>query len=316
VVISGALADETYLLDGALLERGSALREYFDGSTRSDSAEYMWEAAFHNSPTHFYSRRLIKNFRLNQRMQDFLPAAATYTLLYARDTDYESTPGLVPGLRLWLQGDTIPVSDGARVATWGDDSGRGNGGTQAALESQPKKVDDVLNGHAVVQFDGIKDFFTLPNFLTGLTSGEVFVVLKAKLDPPASSDSSGFWDLGSSAGSSHYPFTSGSVYDEFGTSAIKISSDPAFSLAAWHVYNARSAPSAWSNHVDGVQLFSTADNTVGWATSPRLGQSNGTATQYFAGDIAEILIYDNILGADSRATIHGYLRRKYGLSIA
>lgn len=316
VVVLGALANETHLLDGALLERGSALQEYFDGSTRSDSGEYMWEAAAHNSPTHFYSRRLIKNFRLNQRLKDFLPAAATYTLLYARGTDYESTPGLIPGLRSWLQADTIPLSDGARVGTWGDDSGRGNSGTQAALASQPRKVDDALNGHAVVRFDGISDFFTLPNFLTGLIAGEVFVVIKSRLDPPTNADSSGFWDLGSSAGSSHYPFTSGSVYDEFGTSAIKISSDPAFSLAAWHLYNARSAASAWSNHIDGVQLFSTTDNTVGWSTSPRLGQSNGTSTQYFDGDIAEVLIYDNVLSADSRAKIHGYLARKYGLSVA
>lgn len=69
--------------DGVLLEIGSAVGTYFDGATSSTEAEYVWAGTAMASRTHYYSRRTTKNYRLNARLGEVLPAGATYTLLYA-----------------------------------------------------------------------------------------------------------------------------------------------------------------------------------------------------------------------------------------
>lgn len=314
VRILSEVAAEVHYMDGALFEKNYRLNDYFDGSTVSDSGEYVWEGAAHLSPSHYYSRRLIKNFRLNERLKDFLPAASTYTLLYAQPVDFTSTPALVAGLKLWLQGNTLDLSSEARVGTWTDSSGLSNNGTQGTVDSQPRKIDNVLNGHPVVRFDGINDHFSFPDFLTGLASGEVFIVVRPRLDPNPTAARTGLWDMGSeSAVTSHFPWTDGIIYDEFGTTARKATVNPLPSLANWRLYNVRSATNAWSSHLDGVQLFTTATNTVGWAAAPVLG---GSPPYYFDGDIAEVLIYGNVLSATDRTKITDYIERKYRLAIA
>lgn len=313
VFIASAAAAEIHYVDGALFEKGHQLRDYFDGSTRSDAGEYMWEGSGHITPSHFYSRRLIKNFRLNQRLTDFLPAAATYTLIYAQPADFESTPALLGNLQLWLRAQSLDLSNGARVGTWVDSSGKGNSGSQSTLDSQPRKIDDVLNGYPVVRFDGDNDFFTFANFLSTFAAGEIFIVLRPKKDPQPVEARSGLWDMGSETLISHYPWTNGVIYDEFGTTARKAVGNPAPSLAEWRLYNVRSATNAWSAHLDGVQLFATATNTVGWPTVPRLG---GVSSIFFDGDIAEVLIYGSILSTFDRGRLAEYFRRKYRLAIA
>jgi len=77
---------EQHYFNGVLLEIGSQLLDFFDGSSYSAEGEYMWDQASGtpgNTRSHFYSRRLIKNYRLNTRLVEFLPAGATYALLYA-----------------------------------------------------------------------------------------------------------------------------------------------------------------------------------------------------------------------------------------
>ena len=61
--------------------------------------------------------------------------------------------------------------------------------------------------------------------------------------------------------------------------------------------------------------MSTNINTVGFSTAPTLGKSlwlSGSA--YFAGDIAEVLIFSRALTAGERAAVNGYLNGKYGVA--
>lgn len=76
-------AGEVHYADAALFETSPALSDFFSGDLYSPEGEYVWEGTPGASRTHYYVRRLIKNFRLNQRLPDFLPSGATYTLIYA-----------------------------------------------------------------------------------------------------------------------------------------------------------------------------------------------------------------------------------------
>jgi len=98
-------------------------------------------------------------------------------------------------IKLWLQADAISgLTNGAPVATWPDGSGLNNNASQGTTSYQPLYWTNVVNAKPVVRFDGVDDYFALPNFLNGTTQAEAFVVLKATVDTPSTPRS--LWRMG------------------------------------------------------------------------------------------------------------------------
>lgn len=219
----------------------------------------------------------------------------------------------VSGAHVWLKADAITgLADGAAVSTWADSTGAGRNATQTFADEQPTYRTGVTNGKPVVRFDGANDYLKFANVFTGLTAAEVFIVVKIVLDPPTDGLRSGLWDLGSTSDATHYPWTDGTIYDEFGTSARKSTVNPTPALTSWRVYNVSSGSGVWANTLDNVDLLVTDINTVGWATTPLLGVSADANFFYrLDGDIAEFLVYNRTLTAAERKTVHDELRAKW-----
>src|SRR5262247_3533304 len=97
------------------------------------------------------------------------------------------------GLEMWLKADAITgLVDNDPISTWADSSVNGRNATQSGTARPTYKV-NIINGLPVARFDGADDFFTLPNFLTAFSAGEIFLVIKLDNDPP-SVGSGGLWD--------------------------------------------------------------------------------------------------------------------------
>jgi hypothetical protein len=120
--------------------------------------------------------------------------------------------------------------------------------------------------------------------------------------------------MGTAAFGNTYPWVNSIIYDAFGTTERKFF-DPAPSLATWHVYEISSASAAWSSYLDGLQLFTTETNTVGFPAAPTLGFST-VSNYYFLGDMAEVLLYPSALSAADRLTVRAYLGNKFGILLA
>lgn len=74
----------TFWIDGILVEEGSVLNDYFDGSFTT--TDYKWEV---NSPTYnaksfYYGNWANKVTRINSAMSNVLPVSETYNLLFAQ----------------------------------------------------------------------------------------------------------------------------------------------------------------------------------------------------------------------------------------
>jgi hypothetical protein len=148
----------------------------------------------------------------------------------------------------------------------------------------------------------------LPNVFTGLTSAEVFLVVKQDADPGVGGDVGAIWTFGSDS-SDHFPFQDGVVYMGWGSTVRKTVGNLTPSLAAWRVLNISSAPSDYNVRVDGTSVFSTATNTVGWTTAPRIGYA---ATGIPAlGYWAELIMYSRVISSTERAGVLSYLKGKY-----
>jgi len=225
------------------------------------------------------------------------------------------SPASIAGLQLWLKADAITgLNDGDPVATWSDSSGNGRDATQSTPANRPTYKVNIVNGRPVVRFAAANSqSLNLPNFLTGFSAGEIFIVIKITNDPTTGVGAGGLWEFGSDAAASHYCFTDGIIYDAFGTTARKTTVNPTPTLAAWRLYNVSSAAGAWTSRLDTAQLFTTGTNTVGWTTTPKFATS-GAGAFFTDGDIAELILYSSVLSTTDRSSLSSHLSAKYALS--
>lgn len=196
-------------------------------------------------------------------------------------------------LELWLPSDRItPQSDDTALVQWDDFSGNANHGVQATSGFRAKYRTNIHGSLPALQFIADNsNWYEFPDFLTGFTEGEVYLVGQLVADPPASGGRSGLWYMGSAVGGSvntHFPFTDGVIYDQFGTDTRKTTVNPTPSLTSKFIYNVVSKSGEWTSRLNGTQIFTTATNTVGWSTVPRIGQ--GSSSFSYDGYIFEIAV--------------------------
>ena len=226
------------------------------------------------------------------------------------------SPSVVSGLRLWLNGDAGVTHDSSGlVSVWADQSGNTNNATQSNGSQQPTIVSNAINAHPVIHFNGSSAYLQLPDVMpsTTVTQGEAFAIVKATLDP-AASDYKGLWSFGNVSGSAggreSYPDSQGSIKDSFGSQSMRLVGLPAQPLTTYHEYDVSSATNDWEARINGVLICATNQNAVAFPSAPSLGES---ANAKFAGDIAEILVFNHVLTATERDAIGYYFNARYGL---
>ncbi len=239
-------------------------------------------------------------------------AASTAASGTTQTNDGTGTLFPLTGLRLWLHADAgVSANASGLVGRWVDQSGG-----QLALQSDSSKKPSLLlnasNGRPAIHFNGTSDYLTLPNIMSGATAGELFVVLRAT-DP---TQRHSFLNFGTSPyGISLYPHSDGHIYESFGSTAFYDLGQPLLDVTQFHLYDAVSSPGDWTSRLNEQLQFTTTNNSVGFTSSPNLGSSDGYSGTYFAGDIAEILVYDHSLTATERTKVGTYLNTRYAFSV-
>jgi len=225
----------------------------------------------------------------------------------------QSAVGLsFPVTTIWYAADTLELADGALVDTWPDISGAGNHGTGTGID-RPTFDTNQIDGLPALRFPAVQgnEHIDIPNILTALTAGDMFIVCKQVVDPPSGlgNDAGGVWALGSSVADDYLPFTDGIVYMGAGSTVRKTVGNLAPSFASWRLWNVSSAAGSYICRLDGTEVFNTAANAVGFTATPWLGRSIGGKN--YNGWIAEFILFDRILTADERAAVVSYLGNKY-----
>lgn len=234
-------------------------------------------------------------------------------------------PTDLSGLQLWLTVSSLSQADDSQITTWNDSSGNGRNATGVVLATAKPKYRTAggpTGGPSVElglagNFGG---FFSLPNFATGFTSGEIFHVIQVlPADPPSDSGSnmgspSGDWGTGSA---SLYPFTDGQIYDSWGSDVRKTTTNPVTSLITWHLCNFRSASASWQRIINAAtstnDFFTTASNTVAFNTAPLIGSSG---TRSMQGRMVETIMYNRVLdqATERGPIVNTYLNNTYGFA--
>lgn len=218
----------------------------------------------------------------------------------------------------WWDADAISGADGSSVNTWNDSSGN-NWFISRSSGTAPVLRHNSLNSLKTLEFGGPTSaaVMTVQNtsayVLAGATSASYFAVFILDADPPGGTTSTGhIMGANWGAGTPHLPFTDGTIYDGFATSARKTVGNPASSMTSARILNVDSASANFTTRMDGTQIFNTGTNTVSLPTATR--QVAGGSGNYLDGKIAEILVFNSVLAQADREKVEGYLAHKWGLT--
>lgn len=262
-----------------------------------------------------------------------LKTRAQYTGLQAKRRPGTTSVLQTANMALRLKADDIVATSGA-ISAWPESSGNGHpAASQATAGAQPTVVSNVLNGHKVVRFDG-GDFLSLTGTALSIAQNKgalsIFIV----------------YNYPTTAAGTKTIFSLSNGVSATGTRAQVYFKDPTGFLGAGGrqldantaVFSssgiAPTAPIAetvttvfdWTNsdlyqYKNGTQIigntsFQAAGNTSNTASlAGTIGANLAGAAEFYVGDIAEILVYNEASSA-LRANVHTYLQATYGLSMA
>jgi hypothetical protein len=230
----------------------------------------------------------------------------------------------IPGLRLWLKPDSgLTLSGTDSVSAWEDRSGNGLDVAQATGTNQPARVSANLNGLPVVRFDGIDDYLrrsAVPGYdLFDNSTDTVYIVQKqAGTDPRTTTFSwtpDGINRFMVHATWDNVIYFQATSYTTGGN--MLAAPQPYGWDDRWHVLKLVKDGSSGQINVDGIDLTLTETTSSAGNNSPTADLyvgSDWSSTNWFTGDIAEILVFSRALTTEEQQDVDTYLRGKYGLT--
>jgi hypothetical protein len=206
---------------------------------------------------------------------------------------------------LWLS-DT-----GSNAAQWDDLSGNGRHATQATGASQPSIVTSALNGRQIRRFDGVNDFLSTAQILAAqpftsivaLKTTETGVIGRPSLGEDSTSATGSVASASRRNTGAHVLFAGTALAGGIFGNNWLIRSDIANSVSSFIFANG--------------QQVATGDAGTRFNIRRIGGNFNsGGASDFFLGDIAEILIFPRVLTVNERQRVERYLSNKYSIDLA
>ena len=251
------------------------------------------------------------------------------------DNDVNGPGGVGCGLAMWYSGNDNVSTSGTAVTQWGDQSPNSHDGAQNNSTNQPQLVsnDAAFNYHNSLSFDGTSDYIYLPNSLNSQSLDKLytFVVYKTSHSSGSSTDNWSFIDFDRSEhyncfvhgdGRLGFAHMTGSISDVYGTTA----SNNNEAHIGTYIYN-NTLVKETTLKLDGVVEAdvdvvntgvkigknSTRYGFIGDG-SEATGVNGSRNNRYFAGEIAEIIVFENAnITPDDLNKIESYLALKYGI---
>jgi hypothetical protein len=230
-----------------------------------------------------------------------------------------SSPDVISGLKVWFNADSIGQGDGTTVIAWGNDATSGvdeaRDGTGATYETGE------INGHAVVRFatggslsweDSGFNSATWSD--AGLSTG---VTHFAVVNPNANDNG---YLYGSGAGMGYTARNSKTNISRTGAGnsigvIVEAISGPIVHASTISDISDGAFPTVFATNNGFSSVTNTATNAGGNLSSDTV-VTIGQPGSNWAGDIAEIIMYDRVLNSSEFNAVGFYLENKYGLETA
>jgi len=221
----------------------------------------------------------------------------------------KTRPDQINGLTLWLDAGYISgLADGASVETWVDRSISANHATQSNASLRPTYQTNEANGWPVVRFNGTDQWFDLTSTLNIQVMTLVCVIKPTTPDGYRSV-------FGSNTNGISFQIADNAKMSLVKTNALGLlEQTTAISTSVFSVLTG-----TYSNPNAAIFTNRNADGTASVAagftyTNSYIGKQDSTGSyQYWYGDIAECLVYNNVLSSENKTLLWDYLLDKYAI---
>jgi hypothetical protein len=240
---------------------------------------------------------------------------------WERDIVHNPGPvGPTIGLAAWFKADAGTAIDGGRLAQWQDQSGHGRHAFQPMPAARPTVAANTLNGKPVVRFDGTDDVLSFECPVNGLSGMTIFMVATAAKDLRTNDlgyhaalhwGEFGPWGgiyLGPQQSSVAWRFGTG----QFGNVGFWERPPSGTTLAVARKDGTRDELFVQSSLVQAAKDKMPSIAHTGDVATIGAGSQGRPPVRFFAGDVAEILVFSRAVTEVERDAIERYLRAKYG----
>ncbi len=231
--------------------------------------------------------------------------------------------GVVGNMQIWLKANTGVVG-GATASQWTDQSGNGFNVTQATAGNQPSILSSRVNFNPSLQFNGSSSSLSLTGGILGTstyTDANVFVVSRTN----TVSNSSVLFETTSGAGqfNAHLPWGDRNAYWDAGnTGTNRVSANWGGTVNTPYVWGMAASTSPMPSgglqdlYRNGLRINN--DLTMGTYTgnNSNLFIGSGNGTNFFNGEISEVVVYTGAITALQLQQIQSYLALKYGVTLS
>ncbi len=217
-------------------------------------------------------------------------------------------PGGVGGtsnMDIWLDASQLNLTNSDPVSSWTDVSGNQIDADQATASNQPTYLTNQVNGLPAISFDGTDDYLEHA-FENTATAATIFAVV----NPSSSSLQSVV-----ATDNHHISFNNGTMRAEYPGGFVAKGSPQSYALSYMYTSSeavSSTAISLYSNNGTSsgnrTGFISNTNNTVGARFL------NGSYQYYFNGEMAEIIVYNELLNSAQRKIVANYLASKYDLT--
>lgn len=250
------------------------------------------------------------------------PAPAPVPQPQATATLPSGSPIPANGVLLWLTGDDALVSaTNGKVDTWKNASVPNVTAKAAKPEQAPAAAANALNGHATVQFDGTDQMLMTSIDISParMPEGTVITVFRSKTADKSPlrkvyGDDNGGYDraigLDDRAEDKNFTLFSGSGVQGY----FNLEVDKPYIVVDQY------SPKEFSGWVNGNPALTKL--AAAWGEKPEdslpnmyIGGTGTSYSEYWNGDIAEVIVYGRTLTDAERTQVEDYLAKKYGITL-
>lgn len=244
-------------------------------------------------------------------------------------------PSSIPGGLLWLKAAAHSLNDDDPVSTGVDSFGLGD--VTQTLTKRPLFKTNIVNGKPVFRFDGSNDL--LVGAVARFTGHEGTVFAVASTTSIAASERDLFSTADEASSGSYVMCSRNGAKMRMQQSDVGDSNPddhvegPAnlaintFYLMEWVSDGGEQGSGVWRMYLNGTLQTLTLTghaNSGDWFSDTTARDNiaigalkfNSTEGRFWAGDLAELIVYDHALPDEYRNLIGGYVQTEYGLTIA
>jgi hypothetical protein len=244
-------------------------------------------------------------------------------LLRPRATGFN--PKSLAGLIAWYDAsDASTITTSTGVSEWRDKSGLGRKLSQNSGSNQPALVSSGIGGKPSLDFTAASSHFMFGAFSQSLSAVTTFVVAEMRTGTQSNGRALGFEVAGQFvdfSGTGHLaPLKrrfGNNQLDSFHESGSRAEINVSLSVPFIHCCS--HSGTVLSNRLNNgtAATYTTASAWSATFGNMMLSTANIiTASSFWDGRIAEVLVYSRELTASERSTVHKYLGKKYGITVA